>query len=113
MLREHFPTAHQAVTKAAPSEADLVRKITAVIDGVDGAKALMYKLEQLPSVQRHGLSKILAGDLKADLGDLTERLGYLMRIHDGHFAGGTTGDEAIDTDTDPEIEDDLPLDVAV
>jgi len=86
MLRECSPTAHQAVTKAAPTEADLIRKLTAVIDGDRGAKELVAELEQVPGVRRYGLSKILAGQIKATIADLAERLGYLMRTHDGHFS---------------------------
>lgn len=117
MLREQFPTAHQAVTKAAPTEADLVRRITAMIEVDGGVKELITELEQLPGVQRHGLSKILAGELKTTIADLAERLGYLMRTHDGHFAPGETTDGALDPEHAAEggvdeDDDDLPLEVA-
>ena len=114
MLRERFPTAHEAVTNAAPTQADLIRKITDLIDGENGAKALVDELEKVPGVQRHGLSKILAGDLKTSLADLAERLGYLMRTHDGHFAPDDTDPHAArESESEPsEDDDDLPLEVA-
>lgn len=118
MLRERFPTAHQAVSKAAPTEADLIRKITEIIDGDHGAKALIDELEKVPGVQRHGLSKVLGGELKASIADLAERLGYLMRTHDANFAPDETidhppdGDRPPDSDPSEDEDDDLPLEVA-
>lgn len=106
-LREQFPTAHQAVTRAAPTEAELIAKITKFIEDDDGVQALMVKLEQLPSVQRHGLSKVLGAQLKSDLADLAERLGFLIRSHDGQFAPEERSAEGA---VDAEPEDDLTQD---
>lgn len=115
-LREQFPTAHQAVTRAAPTEAELIGKITQLIEDEDGVRALMDELEQLPSVQRHGLSKILGAELKSGLADLAERLAFLIRSHDGQF--GTEEWTTVGApDLEPEDEltqdgDDLPLEVS-
>jgi len=111
-LRQHFPTAHQAVTRAAPTEAELVAKITKLVEDEEGVFALMMKLEQLPSVQRHGLSKVLGSQLKSDLADLAERLGFLIRSHDGQYGSEVSTVGA--TEGEPEDEpthdgDDLAL----
>jgi hypothetical protein len=115
-LREQFPTAHQAVTRAAPTEAELIAKITQLIEDEVGVRALMDELERLPSVQRHGLSKILGAELKSGLADLAERLDFLIRSHDGQF-GSEEWTAAGAPDLEPEDEltqdgDDLPLEVS-
>jgi hypothetical protein len=77
-------------------------------DDQDGVQALVEKLEGLPGVQRHGLSKVLGGQLKANLSDLAERLGYLIRSHDGQFG---SDEPALLDDVDGEpTENDLTQD---
>jgi hypothetical protein len=114
-IRDQFPTAHQAVTRAAPTEPELIRKLTSLIEGEDGAGGLMDELEHLPGVQRHGISKVLAADLKSSLADLAERLGYLIRAHDGQFATEEPTSQSAASELDDELTDDgddLALEVA-
>lgn len=113
-LREQFPTAHDAVTRAAPTEAELVTKMTALIEqSGTGVRALMDELEGLATVQRHGLSKILAARLKGELSELAERLGFLIRSHDGQYGSDdpVSSEPPGALDELPE-DDDLPLEVS-
>jgi hypothetical protein len=109
-LREQFPTAHQAVTRAAPTEAELVRKLS---DAEKGMAATLRELELLASVQRHGISKVLAGELKVELADLAERVGHLIRRNDDFFTHepneGSSDVEALEDDADED--DDMALEV--
>lgn len=111
MLIEAFPTAHQAVSKAAPTEAELVVKMNALVNGDGGLRELVSDLKELPMVKRQGLSGVLGGELKTGLSELAEDLGYLIRAHEEHFSA-SPAPEPREGDPDDEDEDELPLGVS-
>ncbi len=113
-LREEFPTAHDAVTRAAPTETQLVSKMTALIsNGETSVRVLMDELDGLATVKRHGLSRVVGGQLKAELFELSERLGFLIQHHERQYGSGDHGSPPVVDQTETDESDDLSLDVSL